>query len=163
MAAVLSVLVLILSLTLPTRAAIADSRASMSSVFADCSSISCVSPRQLITPKEAWRMKRESGGRLLLVDIRARSELASAGMPIGGDVQVPFMKAGSNGASRAGATAPEVEFRTDFASSLDEALLAAQLRHTDPVVLMSPSRERAVLAALLLQEHGYSRIFVMRE
>jgi hypothetical protein len=37
------------------------------------------------------------------------------------------------------------------------------MRHEEPVILMSPSAERGVLAALLLQERGYTQILVMKD
>jgi len=38
---------------------------------------------------------------------------------------------------------------------------SAHLAYDRPVILVSPSMERSLLAALLLQEHGFTNILVM--
>jgi hypothetical protein len=118
-----------------------------------CDSRDCVAPHQLITSAEALRLKRLLSDSALLVDIRAAAE-APAALALRGDVRAPFMQpAGESG----------MEFRADFGHNVDEALRAAGMRHDEPVILMSPSVERAVLAALLLQERGYSSVLVVRD
>jgi len=53
-----------------------------------------------------------------------------------------------------------VEFQVDFAYNVDEALRARHLPFDAPVIVYAGSREYGMLAALLLQEHGYQRIYV---
>jgi rhodanese-related sulfurtransferase len=118
-----------------------------------CIAASCVSPRQLITIAEARQLKRRLGGHALLVDIRAAAE-TPAGLAIGADVQAPFMEP---------VNVSGMEFRIDFADKVDNAVRAAHMLHDEPVILMAPSADRAVLAALLLQERGYSGIRVVRD
>jgi len=125
-------------------------------VVASCRSSDCLSPMQVITPDRAVGMKRELGSRLLVVDIGAQGELHQDAPRVRIDAYVPFTEAGSNDTARSG-----LAFRTAFASDMDELLRSAQVRHNEPVVLLSPSMERSMLAALLLQEHGYSYVFVM--
>jgi rhodanese-related sulfurtransferase len=125
---------------------------SVSGVSEHCKSAACLSPAQLMTPSEALRMKRRLGSHALLVDVRAKAE-APAGLAMGSDAQIPFMEV---------VNASGMEFRIDFAEKVDEALRAAHMGHDEPVILMSPSTERSVLAALLLQERGYTDIYVMR-
>jgi rhodanese-related sulfurtransferase len=133
----------------------------MNNVSDKCASPDCLATRQLITVQEAWRIKRQLRARALLVDIRSAAE-SSTSLPLASDAQVPFMEAVADSAGAQGTT-PRMEFRIDFGHNVDEALRAAQMRHEDPVILMSQSRERAVLAALLLQERGYSRVLVMHD
>ncbi|HEX7558904.1 MAG TPA: hypothetical protein VF386_06885, partial [Usitatibacter sp.] len=118
--------------------------------------------RQIVTTDEALQMKRYLGDHALLVDIRATAE-TPAGLGLGSDVQVPFVEPVV--ASNAGnaASDSQMEFRIDFGPNVDEALRAARMRHGQPVILMSPSTERAVLAALLLQERGYTKIYVTHD
>jgi rhodanese-related sulfurtransferase len=116
---------------------------------------------QIVTTEEALQMKRYLGDHALLVDIRAAAE-APAGLALGSDVQVPFMEPVVASMPGNGADS-QMEFRIDFGPNVDEALRAAHMRHGQPVILMSPFTERAVLAALLLQERGYSKIYVTRD
>jgi len=118
-----------------------------------CDSPDCVSRRQLITSAEALRLKRLLANHALLVDIRAGSE-APASTALRSDVQATFMQPTAESG---------MEFRTDFGNNVDEAVRAAGMRHDETVILMSPSTERGVLAALLLQERGYSSILVIRD
>lgn len=134
----------------------------ISGVSDDCDSPSCVSTRQIVTTDEARQIKRYLGDHALLVDIRASAE-APAGLTLGSDVQVPFMEPVAASTPGNGAKEAPMEFRIDFAQNVDEALRAAHMRHGEPVILVSPSAERAVLAALLLQERGYTRIYVTHD
>ena len=118
-----------------------------------CNSPDCVSPRQLITSAEALRLKRLFAAHALLVDIRADGEAPTAAA-LRSDVRATFMQPTAESG---------MEFRTDFGNNVDEALRAAGMRHDETVILMSPSAERGVLAALLLQERGYSGILVIRD
>jgi hypothetical protein len=151
MTAALFVLISMLVIALPARTALEESRAIKRPISASCHAPECLSPRQIITSKEAFRMKRQFGEHALLVDIRDKAEIP-AGLTFGADAQVPFME-----------PTVEMDFHVNFANDVDEALRSAHLRYEDPVILMPPSSDRGVLAALLLQEHGYSRIFVMRD
>ena len=120
-------------------------------VSAQCDSRDCVSPRQIIGLSEADLMKRRLGRHALVVDMRSDGEIA-ARLSMGTDVRAPFLER----------AAPALEFRLDFADKVDDALRAAGMKHDEPVILVSPSVERSVLAALLLQERGYSGILVLR-
>jgi hypothetical protein len=135
---------------------------SIRGVTDDCDSPSCVSPRQVLTTDEARQMKRYLGDHALLVDIRGAAD-APAGLALGSDLRVPFMEPVVASIPGSGANDSQMEFRIDFAPNVDEALRAAHMRHGQPVILMSPFTERAVLAALLLQERGYTRIYVTHD
>ena len=135
---------------------------SIRGVSGDCGSPSCVSTRQVVTMDEARQIKRYLGDRALLVDIRGVAE-ASAEPALGSDVQVPFMEPVVASTPGTGTRDSQMEFRVDFGPNVDEALRAAHMRHGQPVILMSPFTERAVLAALSLQERGYTTIYVTRD
>lgn len=128
----------------------------------DCDSPSCLSTRQIVTTDEALQMKRYLGANALLVDIRSSAE-ASTGLGLGSDARVPFVAPVVASNAGDGASDSQMEFRIDFGPNVDEALRAAHMRHGQPVILMSPFTERAVLAALLLQERGYTKIYVTRD
>lgn len=120
-------------------------------VAANCRSANCLSPMQILTPERAAWMKRELGGRVLVVDIGMPGEPPKTAPRVHVDAYVPFTET----------VFPDVLFRIDFCGNVDEVLRAAGLRHDQPVILVSPSMERTMLAALLLQEHGYSNILAM--
>ena len=128
-----------------------------------CRSPICLSPAQIVTAEQAGWMKRQLGGRVLIVDIGTRTERASTIAAAPADAFIPAMEAVKPSASNPIAETPGMAFRVEFGNQVDDALRAAGLEHDQPVVLMSPSMERSVLAALLLQERGYSRILVIND
>jgi hypothetical protein len=130
-------------------------------VAVSCGSPECLSPAQVLTPERAGWIKRELGNRVLVVDVGTPGEPQKNAHRVPTDAYVPFMEPDSAWGSSGIADSPGLAFRTDFCRNLDEALAAAQLRHGEKVILLSPSMERTMLAALLLQEHGYSNVLVM--
>lgn len=147
-----------LAASLPGRTA---RQPSMPGVTEACESPACLSPRQLITAREA-RYIKGLAHHALLVDIRAPAE-APARLALDSDAHVPFMEPAAATAAGNGGRDAQMEFRLDFGPNVDQVLRDAHMRHDDPVILMSPVPERAVLAALLLQERGYTRILVLRD
>jgi rhodanese-related sulfurtransferase len=128
-----------------------------------CRSAECLAPRQLVTPREAWNLRRELREHAVIVDVRGRAESYYTGMPLGVDAQVPFMEPAMPFEWDAGGREPRMEFRSDFTTRMDEVLRTRHVRHDEAVVLLCRTGERAALAALLLQEHGYSNVYVVRE
>jgi rhodanese-related sulfurtransferase len=122
-----------------------------------CASLACVRADQFIPWFEAWRMKREMRRDALLLDIRSRERVGSGSLIPAFDAHVPFMKV------KAGVTPePGTErFHPDFTLGVDTQLRTRHLEHWDPVMLLCDSRRCGELAALLLQEHGYSRVLVV--
>jgi len=113
-----------------------------------CASTECVSPRQLIGAADARALKRRLAAHALVVDIASET----AGTAFGSDVKAPFVESrGPNG----------MTFHADFADKVDDALRAARMGHDEPVILLAPSLEQSVLAALLLQERGYTAVLVV--
>jgi rhodanese-related sulfurtransferase len=129
----------------------------------NCHSADCLAPRQIVSPREAWRMRRLSHDHALLVDVRGPAETFYNGMPLGVDAQIPFTEPAVPFAWNAAEDGPQMEFRTDFRWRMDEVLRAKHVRHDEPVILLCRTGERAVLAALLLQEHGYSNVYIVRD
>lgn len=148
----------------PSRAMPPDERiAPMPGVVIGCHPAPCLAPERMITAAQAWNLKRTLGDEMLLVDIRGRAEAYFTGIPQGVDAQVPFAEPRPDFAWNAAAQEPEMDFRTDFAANLDEALRVRRLKHDARVVLMCRSGERALVAALLLQEHGFTNVYVVRD
>jgi len=135
----------------------------MHGVSVECHPGPCIEPGQRITARDAWHMKRDLGEDMMIVDIRGRAEAYFTGIPYGIDAQVPFMEPTSDFRWNVSSQEPEMEFRVDFVSNMDEALRQRGLRHDAPVVLMCRSGERAEVAAVLLRESGYQRVLVVRD
>jgi rhodanese-related sulfurtransferase len=114
-----------------------------------CRSPDCLAPSQIVNVDDGLRLKRVVGDAAMLVDIRS-SSAAVRGSLVPADTHIPFVRR----------DAPAVEFQMDFTNNVDEALRARHLRHDAPVIIYAGSREYGMLAALLLQEHGYSRVYV---
>jgi hypothetical protein len=115
-----------------------------------CASADCVSPRQLIAAADARALKHRLGAHALVVDIAPEA----GGTAFGSDVKAPFVE--SNGPSG-------MSFHADFANRVDDALRTAGMTHDEPVILIASAVEHSVLAALLLQERGYSAVLVVRD
>jgi rhodanese-related sulfurtransferase len=152
-----------LMLTVVALDANAEERLTLPGISIQCTPGPCLAPSQLITATQAWRMKLDPNEDALFIDIRGRAEAYYRGTPASIDAQVPFLQPTPGFDWNAGLQEPELEFRNDFAGNVDEALRAAHLRHTDPVVLLCGSGDRAPVAALLLQEYGYSQVYVVRD
>jgi hypothetical protein len=115
-----------------------------------CDNATCISPRQLVTASDARALKRRLGNHALVVDIGSTTD----GAAFGSDVKAPFVESAAPSA---------MTFRMDFGDKVDDALRAAGMGHDEPVILLAPSPEHSVLAALLLQERGYTAVLVVRD
>ena len=146
-----------------SRPAPADFRlAPAQGVTIECAPQPCIEPGQRISARDAWQMKRDMGEDMMLVDIRGRAEAYYTGIPYGVDAQIPFMEPTREFTWNVAAQEPEMEFRIDFLANFDAAMRARKLRYDAPIVLMCRSGERAEAAAVLLREHGYTRLMVIR-
>ena len=167
--AAFSILVIVLVAVSPTHATVSlpfegvERINPIAGVVIDCAPAPCIVPARSVSARRAWQMKNELAGRMLLVDIRGRAEAYFTGVPAGIDIQAPFIEPQADFAWRDNRTEPVLEFRNDFVWRVDEALRDRQLKHDAPVVLICGTGERAPVAALLLQEQGYSNVFVVRD
>jgi hypothetical protein len=114
-------------------------------VVADCKSPECLSPRQFVTSGQASWMQRELGA--FVLDIRGSNEPVSPVPHVKYDAHVAFVQHG--------------EFVIGFANEAEDAMRAAQLADGQAVILVSRTLEQSILAALLLQERGHSRVMVL--
>lgn len=157
--------IVFLTLVMVVAAVWPDSRVSEAAwkrhVVANCRTAECISPLQVLTPHRAGWMKREMGGLALVVDIATPGEPQKDAWRLPIDAYVPFMEPGSATGWNAIPDSPEMAFRTDFCTRMDDVMRSAHLAYDRPVILVSPSMERSLLAALLLQEHGFTNILVM--
>ena len=115
-----------------------------------CHERSCVAPDQLMSAASARSLKHHLGAHALLLDI------SSTGGPtaLTPDVRAPFVES---------VDASGMQFRIGFGDDVDNALRAARMTYDEPVIVMAPSVELGVLAALFLQERGYSDVRIVRD
>src|SRR5262249_1253554 len=114
-----------------------------------CKSAECISPTQIVTAGDARALKLRLGKHALVVDV-GMDDVAA----VGTDLKAPFVE--SEGP-------PGPRFHTDSADKVDAALRAAGMGHNEPVILLAPKLRHAVLAALLLQERGYTGVLIVRD
>ena len=121
-----------------------------------CAVEKCLPSGRYIWWYDAWRAKRELQGQVLVVDIRARNRVGSGSLMPGFDAHVPFLMDAAASEDDAA-----MMFHDDFAFRVDEALRGMNLRHDAPVMVLCESRRCGELAAILLEEHGYSHVFAI--
>ena len=132
--------------------------ATSTAVRAGCASSNCLRPEQILNWYDAWRMKRDMQRGALLLDIRSAVRTGSGSLIPQFDRRVPFVE------HDGGAAGPgTMRFHADFTTRVDEALRAQGLRTSDPVLLQCETPYCGELAALLLQEYGYTRVFVVAD
>jgi hypothetical protein len=128
-------------------------------VAVGCQASTCLSPRQFITSGQAAWMKRELGA--CIVDIRTGDEPAIPLPHAKPDAHVPFMERVGPSAANPITASPDLQIRVEFANEAEDVMRAAHVTRGRPLILTSPSIERSILAALLLQERGHSKILIL--
>jgi rhodanese-related sulfurtransferase len=113
-----------------------------------------------VTADQAWRIKRDLGSRVLLVDIGPPGEAARPARPSGVDANVPFTGPAKGPAEGEFPAAPSAG---RFLAAMDEQLAGAGLGFGDPVILLCRTGACSVLAAQRLVEHGYAQVFAVSD
>jgi rhodanese-related sulfurtransferase len=114
-----------------------------------------------VSASTAWQIKRDLAERVLMVDIRARPEIAYTGMPLGVDANVPFIEPAPAFTINAASGRLDMDINVHFLDHMDRKLSSAGLGHGDPVILLCRSGEQSRTAAKLMNEHGYLQVFVV--
>ncbi len=104
-----------------------------------------------LTSEEVPPFLAERHGRSLFVDVRTPEELASSGVATMVDANAPvFVLSGADGKPRP---------NPDFVAQVESKLAAKGLTKDDAVVVMCRTGRRSALAANLLAEAGFSRVY----
>ena len=104
-----------------------------------------------LTAEEVPPFLAASGGRSLFVDVRAPEELAASGVANRVDANVPlFLVGGADGKPRP---------NPDFVAQITSTIAAKGLMKSDAVVVMCRTGRRSALAASLLAEFGFTRVY----
>ena len=118
-----------------------------------------------LTAREAYDFKTSRPDEVLFVDIRSRQEARYTGMADQVDVNIPYRmdtltwrtkKDGVHGTYR-------TRVNRDFATAVDNALQAADLDLTSPVILMCGAGTRSAFAASVLHKAGFKKVYTQVE
>jgi rhodanese-related sulfurtransferase len=123
-----------------------------------CASTACLRPDQLVTWYTARRMKGESMRDLLLLDARSAGRVEPGLLVHAFDAHVPFVEF-NGGDAGPGA----MRFHADFTNRVDDIVRQRGMRASDRIIVLCDTAYCGSLAALLLQEHGYSELLVIVE
>ena len=112
-----------------------------------------------LTPYEAYNMKQQQGDKVLLVDVRARSEIKYVGASSLIDANIPsrFLNPDYTWSDKVSTyrTKKNDHFAQDF-----EKLLALKNKDKDtPIILICQSGSRVPLAAKALHEAGFTKVY----
>lgn len=112
-----------------------------------------------LTPYEAYNMKKQQGDEVLLVDVRARSELKYVGASLLIDANIPsrFFNPEYSWSDKVSSyrTISNQHFTEDF-----EKLLALKNKDKNtPIILICQSGSRVPLAAKALHEAGFTKVY----
>ena len=118
-----------------------------------CSAPSCLRAGQSIRWYEAWRVKRELQRQALLLDIRSGTRPGSGSLIPRFDAHVAFVEF-DGGAIGPGA----MRFHAGFPDRVDDIVREVGLRESDPIMVLCDTPYCGELAAVLLQERGYSHV-----
>jgi rhodanese-related sulfurtransferase len=111
-----------------------------------------------ITPAAAWHTRHDHGGRALIVDIRGASEVLREGIPLGSDVNVPYLRNKVGYTDRSLLENSGTPFNSSFLREVDEARAEAGLTFGNTVILVCRNGRLSRMAAELLEEHGYGDV-----
>lgn len=119
--------------------------------------------RLYVDSKEAFAMKTEQGGKVLLVDVRDPIEIMFTGFAPAVDVVVPFMVA-NRGKWNEQRAVYQVEKDPNFEANIAKALETRGLSKETPILLMCRSGgERGAPSAKELWGKGYSKVYVVTD
>ena len=112
-----------------------------------------------LTPFEAYNMKQQQGDKLLLVDVRTRSELKYVGASelIDANIPVKFIDP-DYGWSDKSATY-RTQYNDNFVADVEKLLAIKGRDKNTPIILMCQSGSRVPAAAEQLQEAGFTRVY----
>ncbi len=110
---------------------------------------------------EAGILSDAIGDRMLFVDVRTRGELIFNGMPTTVDAHVPFLLDPLNAQWDAAKGAYQLERNPDFVAAVDRRLAQKSLTRDAIVVLICQGGARAAMAADILTNAGYRRVYTI--
>lgn len=111
--------------------------------------------------REAYALKEKLGSKVLLVDIRTRSEVAYLGMPLAADAHIPYMEHPFDAPWDEKNARFLLEPNNDFGLELARRMSEKGLGKSDVVILMCRSGDRSAKAVNLLVDLGYRQAYTV--
>lgn len=112
-----------------------------------------------LTPKEAYEMKSELGEKVAFIDIRTRAELKFVGFTGLVDANIPLRLLRPDYAWSDQRETFRTLLNPDFVPAVKGLLANMGLAYDSPVILMCQSGSRVPVAARLLHEAGFKRVY----
>lgn len=115
-----------------------------------------------LDPREAFDMKRGDPAGVLLIDVRARSEVQLVGFTELADANIPIYDfAGWEWAPKSDGVhgAYRKTYNDDFVAAVDRLLATRGKDRNTPLILMCTSGSRAPIAAEALYEAGFGKVY----
>lgn len=112
-----------------------------------------------LTPHEAYNMKMEMGDGVLLVDVRARTELKYVGASDLIDANIPSRFVREDYAFSDKSSTYRTRRNDHFVEDMKKLLKLKNLDKTAPIILMCTSGSRVPKVAKLLKESGFENVY----
>ena len=112
-----------------------------------------------LTPREALRLKSENPQTVLLIDVRTRSELKFIGIADAVDANIPVRFLREDFAWSKKSNTYRTRKNPDFVAAVERLLQLRNLDRDTPIILMCQSGSRAPMAARLLHEAGFGKVY----
>jgi rhodanese-related sulfurtransferase len=112
-----------------------------------------------LSAPEAFKMKSEGGAKVLFIDIRTKGEFQFVGTPTIIDQNIPYMEIDDLGGWDKKNNRYTMSPNSDFVGAVSALASRKSRGKSDPIILICRSGDRSSLAANLLQEAGYSKVY----
>ena len=112
-----------------------------------------------LTPHEAYNMKIEMGDKVLLVDVRARTELKYVGASDLIDANIPSRFVREDYAFSNKSSTYRTSRNDHFVEDLEKLLKLKNLDKSSPIILMCTSGSRVPTVAKLLKQSGFEKVY----
>ncbi|MDH3218609.1 MAG: rhodanese-like domain-containing protein [Gammaproteobacteria bacterium] len=112
-----------------------------------------------LTPQEAYRMKSAGAQRVLLIDVRTRAEVKYIGFADAADANIPVRMLRDDYAWSEKSGTYRTRENPDFVAAVERLLELKGLDRDSPIILMCQSGSRVPIAAGLLHEAGFGKVY----
>jgi len=112
-----------------------------------------------LSAPEAFKLKSEGGGKVLLIDIRTKGEFMFLGTPTVTDQNIPYMEIDDPASWDKKNNRYTMSPNSDFVGAVTALAARQNVAKTDAIILICRSGDRSSRGANLLQEAGYTKVY----
>ena len=112
-----------------------------------------------LSAPEAFKMKSEGGGKVAMIDIRTRGEFLFIGAASPVDMNIPYMELDDPASWDKKNNRYGMSPNSDFVAAVDALMGRLNLGKADPLILICRSGDRSSVAANLLAQAGYTKVY----